>query len=957
MSFNQRCYSRTFVVLASAMVMLSSAVFAQDYSSMSISDVLAAAERRLQEKNYEGAIPALKEVLDRTSGLTDPQGQKTAQTCRLELARVYYQLGQVSEGMPYIDEYLNNEPREQEALALRMLAQAFFDVSDWDKIIDLAKRLQSFPGLNKDDLFNMNLLVGQAYFQKGDYENCVEPLKYAERNTDDDRIQGICQIMVTRALVELKEWEQLYPWVLKINRTERRFDISLNLTLMKAGMALFDSGEYLNSLYLYRMVMPRGVLLDHANQKIEAMNKEITLGGLNEAEVTQRQAEIDGLKDAVQQLRDLPPYEEEVSFRIGQIYADVKRYWEGYVAFDRLSREYGDSSDKIVQEIVEAAELQAVMTMYALKDVDRAEGLVFDYLKDKPEGKYARTMLSIMMRDRLLSNQFEKVVELQPYVDRIPASEDLNERRTQADLKHMLGFGYLQTGEYNKAATQFESVLSLCRGEGAGDEGDLFGVDPEGVIAPNVLYYRGMSHLLLAQYEVALEDFREYQETYKTGAQYPDSIFREAVCLYGLERIKEAEDVFTSFIESYPNSELISEAYSMRGDIEAAKEASVDDPLTLDRAQADYRRAIDSAITPMQASYPAFQAAKTYKMESKWQEIIDLMNYYMLRWEEMADIAEAVFWIGQSQTELGQLQEEAVPAYVDAIMRYGNDPQRVGVDKIINELVTIAAQKLSPEDRDSLAIRLKLKLASVDENNPVLRLRLQFAQALLEGEDVAEALAAKLLETIDTKVTTPLSLSVMCDVAVDTGNVEQMERLANYFITTFPDADLLWHGYRARVTAMLEHKNYTGALAAIDDAQNGPYELADMGWAQLIKANLLYEMGDYAAAEEEYNRLMGVPQWRGPLSAQATLGIGKARMAAGDLEGAHVFFQRTYLMFKAFDNGKWAADGYLAAADCLNQLGRKADAIKTLKAMLEDDYTKDQTPDEVRALLKNYEGQ
>lgn len=956
MSFNQRCCNRTFKLLALSLILCNVAI-AQDVSTLSLPDVLALAERRMGEGNYSQAIPALEEALSRVQDLTDPQGAKTAQTCRLELARMNYQLGQVSEGMKYVEEYLDNKPREQETAALRLLAQGFFEIQDWDKIIEISSRLKNLQGLTKDDLLTMNLLVGQAYFHKGEYDKCVEPLKYAERNTDDDRTQGVCQIMVARALVEMKDWEQLYPWVLKIDRTERRYDIVLNLTLMKAGMALFDSGEYLNALYMYRMVMPREMLLDHANQKLATMNKQVAAGVLPDAEISQLKAEIDALNKAIEQLKNLPPYEEEVSFRVGQIYADVKRYWEGFVAFDRLSSKYADSTDENVQTIVDASELQAVIALYNLKQIDRAEARAIAYLDKKPDGPQTRTMLSLLMRNRLTREEFDKVVELQPYLDRISESDDLSQRRTQADLNYMMGFGYLQTGDYKAAADQFGLVLDLCRGSSS-SESDVFGVDPEGALAPSALYYRGMSYLLQADYTAALADFRDYEENYKNAAQYPDAVFRDAVCLFGLENVPESEAGFSQFIESFPSNALVSEAYSMRGDIEASKEATNEDPLTLERAQADYRKAIDSATTALQASYPAFQAAKVYKMESKWQEIIDLMNYYLLRWEDSADIAEAIFWTGQAQIELGQLQEEAIPAYINAIMRYGNDVKRPGVDKIILELVSITKQKLSPEDRDALAIRLKLKLASVGDDKPVLRLRLEFAQAMLEGDDVAMALAAKRMDSIeDLTITTPLSLSMMCDVAVDTGNVEQMRRLSDYFISTFEDSDLLWHGYRARVFALLEEKDYQDVLLAIDEAQNGPFDLDDMGWAQITKANTLYQMGQYKEAEEEYNRLMGVPQWRGPLMAEATLGIGKSRMAAGDLEGAHVFFQRTYLLFGAYDNGKWAAEGYLDAADCLVKQGRKADAIKTLQAMLDDKYTKDHAPDEVRALLKNYEGQ
>jgi TolA-binding protein len=80
-------------------------------------------------------------------------------------------------------------------------------------------------------------------------------------------------------------------------------------------------------------------------------------------------------------------------------------------------------------------------------------------------------------------------------------------------------------------------------------------------------------------------------------------------------------------------------------------------------------------------------------------------------------------------------------------------------------------------------------------------------------------------------------------------------------------------------------------------------------------------------------------------------------MAEQDYKTAHSFFQRTYLMFKGYDNGKWAADAYLEAANCLAKLGRNADVVKTLNSMLEDSYVNTLPQAEIaRKMKKKYEG-
>ena len=130
-----------------------------------------------------------------------------------------------------------------------------------------------------------------------------------------------------------------------------------------------------------------------------------------------------------------------------------------------------------------------------------------------------------------------------------------------------------------------------------------------------------------------------------------------------------------------------------------------------------------------------------------------------------------------------------------------------------------------------------------------------------------------------------------------------------------------------------------------------------MGWAQIMKANTEFAMEKYDEAYNSYNTIMGVPEWRGPLFAEAMYGMGKSKLAEGDLETAHALFQRVYLLFKSYSDGEWAAKGYIAAADAAFKLGKEEEAIKTLKAMLEDEYTnKSPLAEQVREQLKQHGG-
>ncbi len=938
---------RVFLLLA---VFAAGSAVAQDYGSMGISAVVSSADALLKRGDYSGAIPALEEVIRRTVELSSPQGRETLQVSRFQLGRAYFKNGQTSMGMAVLKDYLENEPRTRERMAFRMVAQGYFETQEWEAIEEIATRMLGFSNLSEEDRQSANLLLGQAFFRQEKWQESIAPLTYAAENAKDDKTRQLTQIMVVRALVESEKWKDLFGWIPRLYRTDAKYDITLNLTLMNAGKALFDEGDsddYINALLLYRMVLPREKLIDFAEKKLAVLSadleKRITF--FSKAERAEREGDIARLSESVDLLNGLPPYEDEVTFRIGQIYAEVKRYWEGYVLFDSLYQQDRNS------DIGEASILQSVLVLYDLGEFDRAEERALCYVDEKPDGQYTRTLLSMLMRDNLKKQNADKVVALLPYMERIPPSSDPSERRLEADLHYMMAFGFFQIKEFKQAGEQFSVIIEQY--SDTPSRGDA-------------TYFRGMTYMMQGDYETAIRDFQTYQKENDGSEYYPDSIFREAVCLFGLENIPEAETVFTKFIDTYPDAALIAEAYAMRGDIEAAKDGNdnpdtpdVDeyDPHTLDRALTDYRKAIDKAAVPTQASYAAFQAAKVYKLEFKWQDIIDLMNYYMDLFGANADVAQSVFWIGQSQIEMGQI-DEAMAAYLDATERFGNDVKQEGVDKIVLELVTTANQYLSEEDRKGLAAKLKLKLTSIDEDAEVLKLRLRVAIAKLEGEAAAAALGSELLAAQkDLSVSTPISLSLMCDAAVAAVDSAQMGRLYDYFLENFDGSDEIWHAYRAKVYQLLDKEDYPAALKAIEAVQGQFGPEVFMGWAQILKADTQYRMGNFEEAEASFNMVMGVAEWRGTIFAEAMNGMGRCRFAAQDYEMAHSFFQRTYLLFKGYDDGKWAADSFLAAAATLVKLGRMEDAVNTLDAMLDDPYVNTLPQAKTaRNMKKKYEG-
>ena len=107
--------------------------------------------------------------------------------------------------------------------------------------------------------------------------------------------------------------------------------------------------------------------------------------------------------------------------------------------------------------------LQSVLVLYDVKEIDRAEQRILTYLEEQPDGQYARTLLSLMMRDNLVKQEFNDVLSFKDSMDLIPDTSDVDERALQADLHYMMAFGQFQSRNYLEAEEQFSYIIRIIK--------------------------------------------------------------------------------------------------------------------------------------------------------------------------------------------------------------------------------------------------------------------------------------------------------------------------------------------------------------------------------------------------------------------------------------------------------------------------------------------------------------
>lgn len=102
-------------------------------------------------------------------------------------------------------------------------------------------------------------------------------------------------------------------------------------------------------------------------------------------------------------------------------------------------------------------------------------------------------------------------------------------------------FDKLKAGDYVSSAQLFSAFLQAY---------------PNGVYAPNALYWLGESYYVTQNYPLAAEQFRAVLERYPTHDKAAGSLLKLGLCDYGMGKLDAAERTLTDVVSRYPGSDV-----------------------------------------------------------------------------------------------------------------------------------------------------------------------------------------------------------------------------------------------------------------------------------------------------------------------------------------------------------------------------------------------------------------
>ena len=920
------------------------AISPEEMADISASGLLYEASKRLAEEDYVTAVPYLTHYMERMEPIKEDRVVALKQSVRLKLGKIFAYMEDPFTASDYLKEYTQTIPCYNPREAWKLLALTLFESGQFEPCVDAAKTAlthplpKGFPGqekklnydeLSKDEMAGftarqmkriqeeaeeasetgetisaaisedapdaepdytmeelvfLNMTLAEALSKLENWEASIEPYEFVIKNAVASDRKGYAIMQLVNSLIALERFDDAKDFIVKLYYTDARYDIRVNMALMSAASVLLEEGKYDSALMLYRMILPRNELVEHQVQKMNELRRDAGLprvdiqkttndmgrvetlfgnksadqssaeGAFSTVGLPPKPMELIKIEESVDVLLSLPPYEEDVLYRTGLLFARAGRPWEAVAALDNIVSRDPDGAkgqDAFVESLMVLVD---PLKKYKLVE-ERGQQFLSTYLAGRGPRRVAHTLIGAYQKQE----HWKDVKNLLPIIENFVPSTDAIILQYECELYYMQAVADVVLLNYPSAQAGFERVLNDYPGSHQQE---------------NATYWHAMTQLFLKNYQEAVDEFDAYAAAWPSGSWLPSAAFHCGVSLFGMEKYAEARERFTQVIETWPDDSVYSDACSMRGDLLASEGL-------LDEAQRDYEEAISSARLPRQATYAVFQMAGMFELEERYDEILNVVNAYLDRYDEEADVAKAAFWIGKTKVAQG-LTDEAIDAYLETIVQFGGDVLQDGVDLIISELLTLYS-RLSAEERETLHATLQDSLQKAE--NGTLRLRLRVLLAQMNG--TADELGRQLnSELEDLTQAPPPVLAILCDSAFNAKDYSRAAEILDLFQTRYEESEFMKSALKLRGFELFETQQYDAAMKIVEEAQ-AIYGLnIEVVWAQILKGRIFLSQGDFDSARELFRTTLAVSQWRGEAFAEATYYLGRVEEEAGNLRDA-----------------------------------------------------------------------
>lgn len=878
----------------------------------------------LKDNKPAALIPYLQEIMVRVSGMNDEDSLQARAFCMYQIGVCQMQTRQYSAAIESLDLFLKAFPQDSNATSASMLLAECYSIrKDWIGAEQYAKKMIEDTSMPAERRLSATQLLGEALFNQQKWSEAIEPLMKVFENTKDQNDRSRASLMLVTCYVKEKDFPNFLKFLDFCDGVVRQH-AALNLALIEAGDQKYRDKDFANALVLYQSVLRKNERMDLLQKRIDEIEAfiaapyKVTVGGsssIHEKEVAKKKLELERRTKQLKKIKSGRSYDVDLALRIAQTYDEMDRDVPAYTIYRDI---YTKSPN---HELAETARYKAMSSMLDLNKLDRAIEEAAGYLQLYRNGKYADEVSLNQMQAYLQLNQFDEA-----QLAGLNALKWSPNHRYKDQIKYLLGYTYFQQMDYKEALRYFKEVFEKW---------------PNGVYREASEYWTAMSYLFLGDFNEAIRAF----EAYLKSDEYPvrqfaeDASYRLGIAYYGIGDYDKSEAIFRRFIDTYPDSDLESEALSMLGDLLGAKGF-------LSEALGFYRKAREVAVSIAQVDYATFQAAKTYELEDRYNSIIELMDNYLREYGDRGNFASAHFWMGKAYKAMGQ-DRKALAVYLEAIVSHGNDLKNNDVDLILLQLIKECSGEEGQVYKRSLRGRLAAEIRRAKgQKETTLQLRLETLGAYITDGNLRQSYMDAIFAVGNLRNAGPLTLRLMATESAEKGDAKKVDEIYKYCLRNYKDSEVLVDIMNLQLQMIFEKGDYKEVIKFAEDMSDRFGYRKQIGITRKLKADAYRLLGQYDEAIKTYKELFAVRSWRGPLTPEALYWIGDCLYKKGDIEEALTYFTRVSVMYDKYT--EWMVKAYDASFKCLEKLGKTDELIAGYKAMLENEAAA-ATPEGIRA--------
>lgn len=756
--------------------------------------------------------------------------------------------------------------------------------------------------------------------------------------------------------------------------SEVRYNPRLNVAFLTTSDKLVDQERLTDAAILLNLIKTTDIMIsyyeDVRKTKKAALEQKEAFGSPEE-ELKELTQEIANTENTLKQLRKLPTLRNELLVRRARNYTKTGRKFEAFWMFYDLMVENPKA---------EQIQFYTYASFSNARLLGKQETMVKigeHYLQKYPNGEYFSDVAVAMVSTYREAGNDEAFLALSLLF--------LDGRPIDAVSPAI----FAEWAGYMLENTLFEEMIDQI--------GKWKEMHRNPIFADALYYWEGLAQLQVSEYAAAIENFEYILQNFKGSAYEEDSLLRKGAGLFYLQQFNDARDILTAYTEKYPQGEVLDQAYYFLGEIEFLagnyKRAlahfqksdsittlqDVHDGVTFRIAEVyeilqDYDKMVALLLDYIEKygdkgrlTDAVFELGRGYEFQTKPNEMLAIYREYIDRYisiPENSGVDTLIEGYAEKYAKNLTLLEETV-VFLDALDNDLDFRKKIVSDRgylfeyfYLNQEVDQAlynrlrnhpnyspalAQSLAPIS--NLTNQYRDQLANYPKESPEDYFKRSLKEQIAANSEKGEARALMGLYRIGTEITprteyseaffesaTPRLLLYVADYSRDK-DLDFSVRVWEEVLAQYPAND-------SAIVSLMRLADVSDQRGNTQEAVNFLESVLDqfpgspkVPGVILRQGELFSDMGDAQKAREKYQYILRVPDWRGPIHAQALFQTGESYLAEEKLAEAHGFFERTYLGYSHF--AEWAGKAYLADAETLIKMGNTQDAIAVLTEALE----------------------